>query len=85
MDTETCISYLKDRYAIPDKIESVGIENCFISEITILELTYGAYYSNRLEHHLQEVEKIRLLYDVIPIQECVEHFSKEKVRLRRIG
>ena len=50
LDTNICISLLKDRYGIREKILDVSVEKCYVSEITIAELYYGAAKSNRPEH-----------------------------------
>ena len=42
MDLFLIIFFLKGKYKIKDKLKETGIENCFISEITIAELKYGA-------------------------------------------
>jgi tRNA(fMet)-specific endonuclease VapC len=85
LDTDMCIYLLKDKFQIKEKIEAVGIANCFISEITIAELTFGAYNSEQFEKHIKEVAKMELLFDVIPIYDCLTKFGEEKVRLKRIG
>ena len=56
-----------------------------MSEITIGELTYGAYYSDQIEKHKEEVVKTQRLFQIVPIFECLELFCKEKARLRREG
>lgn len=85
LDTDTCIAFLKGKYNLLEKVEKAGYENCFVSEITIGELLYGAYYSDRVEKHLKEAEKTRQLFEVIPINEALDFFAKEKARLRREG
>ena len=49
LDTDTCIAFLKGKYALLEKIEKVGYENCYVSEITIGELLYGAHYSSQVD------------------------------------
>lgn len=85
LDTDICIFFLKNKFKIKEKIIDVGIENCFISEITIAELKYGAVKSNNYEKHIKEVEKIEELFIVIPIYESFNHFAKEKVQLQKQG
>lgn len=85
LDTDIVISFLKNKHKIPEKIESVGIDNCFLSEITIVELTFGAYHSNNFSKHILEVKKIEKLFEVIPIYGHIEQFGKEKSRLRKDG
>lgn len=85
IDTDVCISFLKGNFKLQDKLHEVGISNCFISEITIAELTYGAYASSKFEEHILEVKTIQLLFEVLPINLAFEQFSKEKVGLKKSG
>ena len=85
LDTDICIFFLKGKYNIRAKINSVGVENCFISEITVAELKYGAEKSNNFTKHSKEVEKIEKLFTVIPIYESFDLYAKEKVRLQKEG
>lgn len=85
LDTDTCIAFLKGKYKLLEKVEKVGYDNCFVSEITISELLYGAYYSDRIDKHKGDVEKTKKLFEVIPISEALDFFGKEKARLRRAG
>lgn len=85
LDSDICIFALKDKFNIIKKIENVGVENCYVSEITILELTYGALNSQQIEKHRDEVVKIEELYSIVPIYAAKEHFALEKTRLRRAG
>ena len=41
LDTNICIYYMKGLYNLDDKLSGIGINNCFISEITLAELKYG--------------------------------------------
>lgn len=85
LDTDICIHFLKGRFSIKEKIKEVGISKCYLSEISIFELTFGSFKSQNFEKHIKEVERIKALFDLIPISNTVEIFSKEKVRLQRIG
>ncbi len=85
LDTDICIAFLKGKNDLLKKIEQVWFHNCFISEITIGELTYGAYYSSQIEKHKAEVTKIKKLFQVVPIFECLDLFGQEKARLRKAG
>lgn len=85
LDTDICIHFLKDRFSIKEKIKAVGISNCYISEITLTEWTFGAYKSENFEKHLAKVGRIEKLFDLFSIYSAMNIFSKEKVRLQRIG
>lgn len=58
LHTDICIFLLKNKYKIKEQIESVQIENCFISEITVAELIYGANKSNQYNKHLNEEKRL---------------------------
>ena len=74
-------------YDVDKKINQVGLKNCFVSEITVLELKYGIELSKqrngidksaRLNEFLQTVS-------VIPITDALDVCAKEKIRLRLAG
>ena len=85
LDTDICIFFLQGKYNIKDKLKSVGVSNCYISEITIAELKFGAAHSTNFEKHSKEVEKMEELFTVIPIYESLDLFAKEKSRLKKSG
>ena len=66
-------------------MEAVGIENCFISEITLAELKYGALFSKKTKKHIEEIEKLLEFIRVIPITSSIDLYAQEKARLRRAG
>ena len=45
LDTNICVFYLRGKFDVDQRIDQVGWENCFISEITMLELKMGAELS----------------------------------------
>ena len=45
LDTNICVFYLRGKFDVDKRIDHVGWENCFISEITMLELKMGAELS----------------------------------------
>ncbi|MDX1943103.1 MAG: type II toxin-antitoxin system VapC family toxin [Saprospiraceae bacterium] len=85
IDTDICIFFLQGKFGIKDKVKEVGIDNCYISEITIAELTFGAYYSSNFEKHIVEIKQIEDLFQVIPIYDAVPLYGKEKARLKKAG
>lgn len=85
LDTDICIHLLKGKFDLRNKIEIIGIDNCCISEITIAELTYGAFNSTNFEKHIKEISQIEQLFPVIPIYDSLRKFGEEKARLRKIG
>ena len=85
LDTDTCIHFLKGKYNLVQKIASVERENCYISEITIAELLFGAENSENSEKHRSEVEVIESHFKIIPIYPILATYAREKARLRKLG
>ena len=84
LDTNICIFFLQGKYGIKEKIQEVGRSNCYISEITIAELLYGAAYSNS-EKHRHDVEILLESLTVIPIYDALPTYAVSKAHLRHVG
>ena len=82
LDTNICVFYLRGKHQFA---EVHWRENCCISEITVLELRYGAENSNNPQRHHQAVDVFLRDLSVMPIAKAIDIYAKEKVRLRKIG
>jgi tRNA(fMet)-specific endonuclease VapC len=89
LDTNICVHFLKGEFNLQNKIDEVGFENCFISELTIAELLFGVENSaeSKKEQNRKNVNNLKLSFGIriIPITTCLELYAKEKARLRREG
>ncbi len=85
LDTNTCIFFLRGKLNLDEKIREKGRENCFISEITVLELRFGAENSDNPQKSNKAVDSFVNGLSVIPIYGSIKRYAKEKVRLRKIG
>lgn len=84
LDTNICISILKDKYGIREKVLDVSPKNCFISEITIAELFYGAAKSQRAEH-FKDIDHIINMFKVLPVYPSLRLYGKLKAELEQKG
>ncbi len=84
LDTNICIFFLQGKYGVKEKIQEAGRKNCYISEITIAELLYGAVYSNS-EKHRHDVEILLESLTVVPIYDSLPTYATTKAYLRREG
>ena len=85
LDTNICAFILRDKYDVKSLILETGIDNCHISLITYAELYYGAVNSTAVEKNLLQLKHFVAGIDVVPIDDVIPVFAKEKVRLRRQG
>jgi tRNA(fMet)-specific endonuclease VapC len=85
LDTNICIFYFKRKYNIVQQLNQVGAENCFISEITLAELIYGAECSADIAKNMAIINDFIRNIQVLPILDAVPIYAKEKARLRKNG
>lgn len=85
LDTNICIHLFKGQFFVAERIESVGINKCFLSEITIAELKYGAANSNFPENNLLKIKELQKRFTVIPIFNSLDIYASEKARLKKSG
>ena len=85
LDTNICVFCLRGKFEMNRKIAMVGINNCFLSEITVAELYYGAENSDNPKKTMRETEDFINLFRVIPFSKSLHTFGKEKAYLTSIG
>ena len=88
LDTNICAFWLRDKYDVKYRVNEVGMENCYISEITIAELKYGKEYGKLKggpKYKDQKLEEFLDNINVLPIAPIVDLYGVEKARLRVAG
>jgi tRNA(fMet)-specific endonuclease VapC len=85
LDTNICIFFIRGKYRLNKKLEAVGFDNCYISEITLAELKYGAECSNRVTENMDLINDFAKEITILPVFDCFNIYAKEKARLKRAG
>lgn len=85
LDTNICIYFLKGKFDLFNKIANAGLANCFVSEITVAELKFGAANSENPEKNTKTVDDFVSKFTILPIFNSLEVYAKEKARLRKKG
>ena len=87
LDTNICVFLLRGMYDVDKKMNKVGLNNCFISEITVLELKYGVELSKQKDgiDRSEQLNKFLSTISIIPITDALDICAKEKIRLRLAG
>jgi tRNA(fMet)-specific endonuclease VapC len=85
LDTNICIYFLKGRYGLVEKIERIGFENLFISEITVAELKYGVEKSANPDKNRLVINDLIDRFKQLPIYGALDVYAKEKARLKKEG
>jgi tRNA(fMet)-specific endonuclease VapC len=79
LDTNICAFHLRG------KLNLDGRKYCYISEITLFELRFGAENSNNPKKHHELVTNPVKEFTILPVITCIDVYIKEKVRLRKAG
>jgi len=86
LDTDTCIYWLRNRQSVRERVREVGWNQISICVITVAELYYGAYNSNRVTENLARAEFFIQNLPVLPLNDtALRRFGELKAELRRIG
>lgn len=85
LDTNICIFLLKNQCSIRETVIKVDPSNCYVSEITIAELYYGASKSNQKENRLKDVDFIVGKFKILPIYPALPLFGDIRVELEEKG
>lgn len=88
-DTNIVAHFLRGAFQLDSKIREAGIENCFVSEITLLELEYGVENS---APEWQERQRLALANfteafegRILPIRSAFKVYAQNRVQLRKTG
>lgn len=85
LDTNICVFFLRGKLNLNEIIKEKGRDNCYVSEITVIELRYGAENSDSPIKSQKAVDSFLSGLTIIPIFGCIKRYAKEKVRLKKIG
>jgi len=84
LDTNAIVEMLRGNRKIIEQIERHGIQNCFISEVTIAELYYGAVKSGNSKH-FEDIEIVESLFQIVPLYPSFLNYAKIRHHLTSMG
>ena len=85
LDTNICIFLLKNKYGVREAVIKANPANCYVSEITIAELYFGASKSNRKEERLKDVDFFVRKFKILPIYPALPIFGDIRAELEEKG
>ncbi len=85
LDTNICIFALRDKYGVNERLEEVGREQCYVADVTVMELRFGAYKSEKKMENLRIVNDFISKVKVVPFAYTIDAFCQEKIRLQNLG
>ena len=85
LDSNVLIHLLRKNESVRQHILETGWRNCCVSEISIVELLYGAECSAYPEMNRTLLKDLLNQLEIIPFSVCIEEFCRQKAVLRRKG
>ena len=85
LDTNICVFCMRGMFELNRKIALAGIGNCYLSEITVAELYYGAENSSNPEKTMRQTEEFICLFHILPFSESLHTYGREMAYLKSIG
>lgn len=89
LDTNICIAILKKEPNVAKALTQIEMSQCYISEITVIELKVGAVLGKakapKGKYVDQHIDSFISNLTVIPISASIDFFADEKVRLQLAG
>lgn len=85
LDTSICVFFLRGKLNLDKTVKQVGLENRYISEITVAELRFGAENSDDPVKSNKAVDIFLKGLTILPIFGSIKRYAIEKVRLRKTG
>ncbi len=85
LDTSICVFLFREHREVTQQLNRIGYERCFISDIVLAELRYGAYKSDFVEDNLKLIDDFVKKVRVLPFADSIDVYAKEKVRLKNEG
>ena len=85
LDTSICVFLLRGNRIVEERLNEIEEDECYITDAVVAELLFGAYYSDRVEDNLKQVEEFVAEMKVIPFHETIHTFAQERTTLWKAG
>lgn len=85
LDTSIVAFLFRGKYGIGQHLSKLGAERCCVSDVTVAELTYGAYHSDRVQWNLDMIYRFTEMVTVVPFATGVDEYGRQKDRLVKMG
>ena len=85
LDTSICVYLFRGNRNVMQRLNEIGFERCFICDVVLAELRYGAYLSNYVEDNLRMIDDFIKAVRVLPFADSIDIYAKEKLRLKNAG
>lgn len=85
LDTSICVFLFREYREVTQRLNEIGYNRCYITDVVLAELRYGAFKSDFVEDNLKLIEDFVKKVRVLPFADSIDVYAKEKVRLKNAG
>jgi tRNA(fMet)-specific endonuclease VapC len=85
LDTCVCISMFRNEGRVRETLQKVGVQNCYISEITVAELYFGLAKASDKKRKLDDIREVQRLFRVIPAYSSYKEYGEIRHSLEHTG
>ena len=85
LDTCVCISMFRNEGKVRETLLNIGVENCYISEITIAELYFGLAKASDKKRKLEDIREVQRLFRIIPAYSSFKEYGEILLSLEHTG
>ncbi len=85
LDTCVCISMFRNEGRVRETLQKVGVQNCYISEITVAELYFGLAKATDKKRKLDDIREVQRLFRVIPAYSSYKEYGEIRYSLEHTG
>ena len=85
LDTSVCVALFRGNTDVEKKLNSVGRKKCYVTDVVVAELKFGAYKSSRVAENLQQISDFIEEVKVVPFASTIDTFAQERLRLMKNG
>ena len=85
LDTSICVYLFRGNREVMQRLNEIGLEQCYICDVVLAELRYGAYISNYVDDNLKMIDDFIKEVQVLPFADSIDVYAKEKIRLKKAG
>ena len=75
LDTSICVALFRGNTDVENKLNSVGRKKCYITDVVVAELKFGAYKSLRVAENLQQISDFIEEVKVVPFASTIDRKS----------
>lgn len=85
LDTCVCISMFRNEGRVRETLLKVGVNNCYVSEITIAELYFGLAKAEDKKRKLDDIREVQRMFRVIPAYSSFKEYGEIRHSLEHTG